>query len=259
MPQPAASRCQTDRVEHAGYIEAIRRDGDRVARVTPADIDVPTCPGWTLFDLYHHLGSVHRWQVAQLDADDTSRLQPAPPVDLPTDPDDLVDWFIDGVDLLVDRLTAVGADAEVPTWFGPRRAQFWARRAAHETAMHRWDLQAAVASPEPIERSLAVDGIDELLEIMVPRRVAKDPWPDPAATIHLHATDGEPDDGQGEWMIELDGAEVTVRHEHGKGDVAVRAAASDLLLVLAGRLPHSRLESFGDATVIDRWHATVHL
>lgn len=259
MTTPRTGRCQTDPVEHAGYIEAIRRDGDRVARVVPADIDVPTCPGWTLFDLYHHLGSVHRWQVAQLDADDASRLQPAPAVDLPTDPDDLVDWFLDGVDVLAERLTAVGPTAEVPTWFGPRPAMFWARRAAHETAIHRWDAQAAVASPEPIDAALAVDGVDELLENVVPRRLAKDPWPAPAATIHLHATDEVVGDDEGEWMIELDGGEVSVRHEHGKGDVAIRASASDLVLVLAGRLPHSRLESFGDATVIDRWHATVHL
>lgn len=247
-------------MEHAGYIDAIRRDGDRLVRVTPADVDVPTCPGWTLVDLYHHLGSVHRWQVAQLDADDPAEMAPAPEVELPTDPDELVEWLRDGVAQLARRLTEVGADTLVPTWFGPRPASFWSRRAAHETAVHRWDGQAAVESPEPIEPALAADGIDELLEVMAPRRLARTPWPDPPSTIHLHATDGDIDiDGAGEWMLGLDGAELSVIHEHGKGDVAVRAPASDLLLVLAGRLPLARTETFGDTTIINRWHTAVRL
>jgi uncharacterized protein (TIGR03083 family) len=242
-------------VEHAGYIECIRRDGERFARVTPADIDVPTCPGWTLVDLYHHLGSVHRWQIAQIEAAGSDELQPAPPVDLLTDPDDLVDWLLDGIEQLTDRLVEIGPDTLTPTIaFGPLPAVFWSRRAAHETAVHRWDAQAAVASPEPLGTELAVDGVDELFEVFVPRRLARTPWPGEPATIHLHATDAD-----GEWMIGLDGSDVSVSHEHGKGDVAVRASASDLVLVLAGRLPVSRTETFGDTAVIDRWHATVNI
>src|SRR5690606_32042979 len=139
---------------------------------------------WTLVDLDQHVGSVHRWMVAQIDTTDPAGLQPPPPVDPPTDPDELVDWLLDGAEALADRLVAVGADHASSSWCGPRPAAFWARRAAHETAVHRWDAEAAVTSPRAFEPEQAVDIVDELLEVVVPRRVARTPWPDPAATIH---------------------------------------------------------------------------
>ncbi len=241
-------------MDHSGHVEAIRREGDLFAAVAPADIDVPTCPGWTLVDLYHHLGSVHRWQLAQLDGGDPTSLRPAPPVDQPTDPDDLVDWFLDGVEDLTTRLDELGPDQPAPSFAGPRTTAFWSRRAAVETAVHRWDAQAAVTSPRPVDAALAVDAIDEILDVAVPRRLASDPWPDPPATIHLHATDVD-----GEWLIGVSGQALTVEHTHAKGDVALRAPASDLLLVLCGRLPATRTELFGDTAVVDRWSRSVRI
>jgi uncharacterized protein (TIGR03083 family) len=254
IPRLSATRCQTDPVDHGGFIEVIRREALVFAQVRPDDVAVPTCPEWTLLDLYHHLGGVHRWMVAQLDGGEPKSLHPAPALDAPTDPDGLVDWFADGADQLVGRLTDVGPELLVPTWFGPRPAVFWSRRAAHETAIHRWDAQAALASPDPLGTAQAIDGIDEILENVVPRRLAANPWPGDSAAVHLHATDAE-----GEWLLGLSGGELTVEHAHGKGDVAVRAPASDLLLVLAGRLPLARTETFGDTAVMDRWYATIHL
>ena len=241
-------------MQFGALVDTFRREADALGAVVPADIDVPTCPGWTLVDLYHHLGSVHRWMVAQIDTADPAVLQPPPAVERPSDPDDLVDWLLDGADALADRLAGVGADHLTSSWFGPRPASFWARRAAHETAVHRWDAEAAVTSPQPFEPEQGVDIVDELLEVVVPRRIAREPWPDPPATIHLHATDAE-----GEWMLHLDGPELRVERTHGKGDVAVRGAASDLALVLAGRVPVARLEVFGDAGLVDRWHAVVRI
>lgn len=241
-------------MDFGGWIEALRREGDALVGVVPADIDVPTCPGWTLVDLYHHLGSVHRWQLAQISTPDPTTLQPPPKVELPEDPDDLVDWLLDGVDQVADRLEDVGPEHPCSSWFGPRPATFWARRAAHETAGHRWDAQAAVTSPEPFEPAAAVDMLDEILEIAVPRRLERSPWSDPPATLHLHATDVD-----GEWMLHLDGATITVEHGHGKGDVAVRGPASDLALVVFGRIPVTRLEVFGDAALVERWQSTVRI
>ena len=85
---------------------------------------------------------------------------------------------------------------------------------AHEVAVHRWDAQTAVGAPQPIDRELAVDGIQEAFDIM-PARLAANPPSGAGETIHLHCTDGE-----GEWLLRLTPDGVVVTREHAKGDVA---------------------------------------
>ena len=88
----------------------------------------------------------------------------------------------------------------------------------------------------------------------MPRRFDMEAFGDPA-TVHLHATDDVPDHA-GEWMISV-ADEVTWSHDHGKGDVAVRGAASDLLLLAWGRLDPAAdaFEVFGDGDIAHRWQA----
>ena len=50
---------------------------------------------------------------------------------------------------------------------------------------------------------------------------------------------------------------VLVTREHAKGDVAMRAPASDLLLFLYGRVDRSAAEVFGDESLLDRWQELV--
>ncbi len=49
------------------------------------------------------------------------------------------------------------------------------------------------------------------------------------------------------------GRPLSVTHEHGKGDCAVRGSASDLLLYLWTRKPAADLEVFGDAELAAAW------
>ncbi|MGH9231596.1 MAG: maleylpyruvate isomerase family mycothiol-dependent enzyme, partial [Acidimicrobiales bacterium] len=77
-------------------------------------------------------------------------------------------------------------------------------------------------------------------------------------TLHLHATDvGGAEAGEGEWLVTLDPAGMTVEHRHARGDVAVRGTASDLLLLLWNRVGADRCEVFGDADLLEWWRATV--
>ena len=50
---------------------------------------------------------------------------------------------------------------------------------------------------------------------------------------------------------------VLVTEEHAKGDVALRATASDLMLFLYGRVDASVGETFGDASLLERWQQLV--
>ncbi|MGY6500755.1 MAG: maleylpyruvate isomerase family mycothiol-dependent enzyme [Acidimicrobiales bacterium] len=234
------------------HLDALAREGTLLGEVRLADVDVPTCPGWTLADLVHHVGEVHRWQTDQLRSDDPGTLAPRRTGGARPDDADLIAWYRRGLGDLLATFDQVGFDKQTPTWSGPRPAAFWARRAAHETAVHRWDAQAAITRPAPLEADQAVDLIDEVLDVVAPRRMAANGWEGDSASLHLHCTDVD-----GEWTVELGPDGISVRREHAKGDVAARGHASDLALMLIGRLPSARLEVFGDASVLDRWHRSV--
>jgi len=245
-------------MDRASYLDSLRGDAtDLLAAATGhLDADVPTCPGWTLERLVGHLGRVYR-RVASSVLHDASRELPRPP-----EGPDVVDWARAGLgELLAAFEETAGApdDATVATWAGDQPAIFWPRRMAIETAVHRWDAQAAVSDGRPVGTDLALDGVDELLEVIVPWRGAQGLGEAAAGrTMHLHATDVAGDEaGQGEWLLTIGPEGLTVEHAHAKGEVAVRGTASDLLLLLYNRVPAGRCEVFGDAALLERWRAEV--
>jgi hypothetical protein len=146
---------------------------------------------------------------------------------------------------------------------------------AVEAALHRFDAQAAVGRTTPVATALAVDGIDELFTVLLPLRGTAG-LGGGGQTVHLHATDPGIDDvGGGEWLVTLGPEGLDVERTHAKGDVAVRATASDLLLLLWNRRSlddtddtgpdggsdggAARFGVFGDRAVLDRWRAEITL
>ena len=112
-------------------------------------------------------------------------------------------------------------------------------------------FRSATGAAAPIERDLALDGIDEVFELFVPR--LGDRLAGGGESLHLHATDEGLPEGAGEWTISFPPEGPACERGHAKGDAAVRGSASDLLLLLWNRVPRSRLEIFGDAAVLDFW------
>jgi uncharacterized protein (TIGR03083 family) len=240
-------------MEYADYCDAIRRDGHALgaaAREAGVDRSVPSCPDWQVADLLGHVGRLHRWVATIVEsegddpADHWSDAEP-PPADV------RLDWFAAGVDLLADALMRVDPAAAAWSWTDDRTAGFWARRQANETAVHRWDAQLATGDAQPIDHALAVDGIDEFFGL-IPFWRHESRVRGTGESIHLHCTDGA-----GEWLVRIGTDGVLVTREHAKGDVAMRAPASDLLLFLWGRVDHSGAEVFGDASLLDRWQQLV--
>jgi len=168
----------------AEHIEHLRRDGARLVEAAGRaglDAPVPTCPGWTVRDLVGHTGGVHRWAASHLT---TGRPGPATAEEtapLFATPEDgkLLDWYRDAHSELVDALTKT--DPGVACWSflaAPSPLAFWARRQAHETAIHRVDAESAGSSVTPVAPGFAVDGIDELLNGFLSRptsRLVADP------------------------------------------------------------------------------------
>jgi uncharacterized protein (TIGR03083 family) len=228
------------------YLTSLRADRTRLAALADADLSamVPACPDWDVSELLTHLGRVHRWAM------DSAELSPA--ADFPRfgprpDPDEsIIDWLVGGLDELIAYLASTDLDAPCWSFTGPTTRRFWIRRQCHETAIHRWDAQDAVGQPDPVEGSLAVDGLDEWLEIESRRWFKGDPAV--SGTIHLHATDGE-----GEWHIEVDPSRLHWQHGHHKGDAAVRGSRSDLLLVAWRRISPERVDLLGDVGLIERF------
>lgn len=239
-------------METAEHLAVIPREAEALARAaTEAGLDapVPTCPGWTVQDLVVHMASGDRWARTIVERRSTERVDWSLP-EPPPSGDALVPWYLDGVRALVEVLAA--ADPHTPVWtFGsPRTVAFWPRRRALETAVHRVDAEGAAGEPQGIDAALAVDGVDEYLDVFVRR------WGTDVAsggeTLHFHCTDVD-----GEWLVARDGGDLRVTRAHAKGDVAARGTASDLMLFLWGRVGADRLEVFGEATLLDRFRAAM--
>lgn len=124
---------------------------------------VPACPGWTLNELFGHLGSVERWG-SQVLLEGKSVERPAVPATGAST------WFIEGVDDFLGAMAAI--DPEAPCWnFGPppRKAGFWLRRQAHEHTLHLIDAcQATDLEMPALDEDFMVDGIDEVLTMLTP-------------------------------------------------------------------------------------------
>jgi uncharacterized protein (TIGR03083 family) len=224
---------------------------------------VPTCPGWTFKQLATHLGRGHRWaaHLVATRADTFISPREVPDGKLPADPALHAEWLNRGAALVVEAVTAAGTEP-VWTFLGIRPAGFWARRRAHEAAVHLADAQLATGRDAGLPADLAADGIDEWLEIiaassegpgdLVIAQVAG--LRGDGQTLHFHTTD-DGLSGAGEWMVRRTPSGITVERGHGKADVAVRGPAATMLLVLMRRLPSSvqGIEVYGDDSLLTHW------
>jgi uncharacterized protein (TIGR03083 family) len=227
------------------------------ARVVDGDLErpVPTCPGWTFRQLATHLGRGHRW-AAQIVA--TRATAPVPFREvadgkLPEDPARHGPWLNAGAGLVIEAVTAAGSDL-VWTMAGMCPASFWARRRAHETAVHLADAQLAAGRDVDLAPDLAADGVDEWLALVAAGTAGTTDLAGDGQSLHFHATDPGLS-GTGEWLVTRTPAGVTVQHGHGKADVAVRGPAASLLLVLTRRLRASdpRIEILGEQALLTHW------
>ena len=130
---------------------------------------VPACPGLNLGETARHVGSTYRMTLSWLHDGRqplTWQQNPAPGESLP-------DFVRSGVEPLLDELALHSADDPCGTWW-PEEANygFWARRLAHETTVHRMDVQAAAMLPlDPVATDVLADGIDEVLSLWFVHRL----------------------------------------------------------------------------------------
>ncbi|MGO9078854.1 MAG: maleylpyruvate isomerase family mycothiol-dependent enzyme [Streptosporangiaceae bacterium] len=239
------------------YLGALDGEGRRlVSAAAAADLDaaVPGCPGWRLRDLLAHVGFVHRWAAGYV-RDARMQMLPGPGEAemLATAPagDAVRDWVAQGHAELVRVLTAAPADVRCWTFLpAPSPLAFWARRQAHETAVHRVDAQQAAGQPQtPVDPAFAADGIDELLTGLLARRRPGRATPPGDGAIGL-----DPADRPESWTVRYrDDRLVAVPGLQDCG-VVVRGPAAGLYLALWNRQPLASLDVTGPGELLDWWH-----
>jgi len=173
--------------EELDHLAALRREGSRFSAVLGvADLTarVPGCGGWTVLDLAHHLGRVHRWAASNARAGGARGTRPTDP--LPT-ARDAGSWYDER---LADLLVAL-EDGDPPCWtfLGPATVTWWQRRQALETLVHRVDAEAGADLRTPLDAALAADGVAEVVDLLHPARLAAGAVEPPPAELVLATAD----------------------------------------------------------------------
>lgn len=242
------------------YIASLESDSDRILAALEAkpDAPIPWCGDWTVKDCAHHVGGLHHIVAGVIEGRPTATFGLYKGLHPPeaTDPA-LGQWIREGTAKLVDQLRSTPPDEPCWTFWPPvPTVAFWPRRAAHETCVHRWDIEkAAGVDIAPADPALAADGIDEYLDVFVGMMRGRDAAAGAGESVHVHCTDTE-----GEWFLEFpaEGGR-SLRREHAKGDVAFRGPAEGLLLFLWGHesAEDAAVETIGDASLASRWRELV--
>jgi uncharacterized protein (TIGR03083 family) len=246
------------------YIAALQQDGDLLAAAAEGaglEASVPTCPPWRVRDLLRHIGYVHRWAAGYIVEQRTERLPGRPgEAELLASgaPDDeLLDWYRAGHADLVAALR--GADPAIVCWTfldAPSPLAFWARRQAHETAIHRVDAELALGLPTPLRAEFAADGVDELIMGFFGRDGAE--LTDAQRAGGRQSLQAQATDTGGSWLIELtEDAKLaaTVRRGAGQADCTLAGPAAGLYLLLWNRTDPAtgNVEVSGDGAVLRAW------
>ena len=236
------------KLSHSEYVAAVRRNGAGLLSAASLGLDAPTpcCPDWTVEQLVRHVGKVYAWVNLIV----TTRATSKPPERPKLGEGDPLALTGDQLDELVQHLAG---DPEMPVWNWsgqPDDLAFWARRMAHESAIHRYDAQDAHGVAQPIDEDLAADGIDELIDVIIPVGFTSDAVTTPGAIRLVSSEDGE-------WRLGISADGVERLDRSPEDATVVTGTSSDLLLAATGRIRWDSLDVGGDPGVLETWTAAL--
>ena len=250
-------------MEIAEHVDALRQQGESLADAAERaglDATVPPCAPWLVKDLLRHTGYVHRWAARHVtECPDQIIDGPSEEEILRGGTDDagLLAWFRAGHAALVHTLATADPAVKCPTFIAaPSPLAFWARRQAHETAIHRADADSASGATPGYEADFAADGIDELV-MGFGRRRKYQPAADGGLRLRVVATDTAD-----AWSVEArEGRLHPGRDADGEQEAGctVSGPASGLYLYLWNRADAARagVTITGDPGLLSAWQASV--
>jgi len=255
-------------VEIAEHIDAVRLQGALLADAAGRaglDAAVPPCPAWRVKDLLRHTGYVHRWAARHIAEGPEEVIDGPPEAEIlragVADPE-LLNWFRAGHAALVETLATADPAVTCATFMAaPSPLAFWARRQAHETAIHRADAESASGLLPDYAPDFAADGIDELITGFGRRRKYQPGTVAEGGRLHVVA--GDTGDA---WSIEAREGRLHPRRDTGR-DAAWDAActvcgpASGVYLYLWNRADATRgdVTVTGDPALLAAWQAAVRV
>jgi uncharacterized protein (TIGR03083 family) len=216
-----------DPLDVVRFIESESNDAAATIAVASLDVRVPSCPDWSFADLIWHLGRVQRFWASVIRAGSDGEPEFPPEAQGPSEAGELEAWFRTSTTELLAALDETPWDTPAWTWWiEERTVAAIARHQVQEAAVHRWDAQQAVARLEPLPALLADDGVDEFLWVA---RQMRGPVP-----------------------IAFDAIDTGTTFSAGPGAAAatVSATASDLVLLLYGRVEVGDVEIVGDRAAV---------
>jgi uncharacterized protein (TIGR03083 family) len=212
------------------------------------ELPVPTCPDWSVKDLIVHLGDVYCFWQAQLEAATPDvRCEPGS-WGVPAQTD-VMEWFESASACLVASLSE--RDPEQPCWnwsSADLTAAWVARRMALESAVHRYDAEVSIGHGSPIERALAIDGIEERIGIHLAIDVREAPRASLGGVLCLACSDDA-----AAWTVEVGNGRLRWREGRAPADAVLVGPASDLCLYCWNRKPLEALEHTGSYEVAAAW------
>lgn len=191
-----------------------------IASAPSLDVQVPTCPEWTLFDLAEHIGEGRQAGAATVAAGPGATAKATTHATAPADREALLEWLADSTRRLVDALREAGPDRGCWTWWGdsqsPRTCRAVARHQLQQMAVRTYDAQLAAGAPQPLPDDIAFDGVDEFLTACVS---TTSPWRHEPTTVEYHATEGR------SWRVQLSAEGARITAATGRSSTASRPGA----------------------------------
>jgi uncharacterized protein (TIGR03083 family) len=238
-------------LEPQQYFESIDADTERLLSVATANLDaaVPCCPGWSVADVVSHLAAVYEHKVRVMA--DNAWPDPWPPAGVPEQAP---------LDRLGDAKAALFAEfanhqiTDPTTTFSADDPTigFWARRMALEVAVHRYDAELAVGEVTGISDQLALDGIDEVLTVML----AGPWWADRVSTRHPVEANVAVQSGGRRWVCALEAKSVAISDDAMSPiAAAVTGEPTAVFLWLWGRVGDDHITVEGDPRVAAEFRA----
>ncbi len=239
------------------YLDVLGTSATRMVQTvesTGFEAEVITCPTWDGRALLAHQTMVHRWAAANVRGEDPSEVPDE--AEIRASIDDLGTYFRDGLDLVVSALREAPDDLTALVFLNdaPLAKQFWARRQAHETTIHRVDAlsaelgRAPTAAEAAIDLDVALDGIDELLCGFFTRGKSK------IFDGAEYDIDVTPTDADRRWTVHVAERLTATANSGGEADIRIAGPADAIYLALWNR--GDAVEVTGDDGLLDRWHAS---